>query len=37
MCKPPGWQSELKANIGIAKQIKPMNVLEREELEKVMG
>ena len=28
---------QLKANIRIVKQIKPMNVLEREELEKVMG
>jgi predicted aldo/keto reductase-like oxidoreductase len=28
---------QLKANIKIVKHIKPMNVVEREELEKVMG
>jgi aryl-alcohol dehydrogenase-like predicted oxidoreductase len=28
---------QLKANIGVVKQIRPMNVVEREELERVMG
>lgn len=28
---------QLKANVGVVKQIRPMNVVEREELERVMG
>jgi hypothetical protein len=28
---------QLKANVEVVKQISPMNVVEREELEKVIG